>query len=272
MRDNRQLAIRRAAWGGLFAALATLAYYLAYALVVWRTVRGDFSIGDLAFLTGSFLRLRSLLEGLLLGFSQIAGQALYLDDLFSFFEIQPTITSRPKALPFPRPLRSGITFENVGFRYPDSEQWAVRHLNLTIRAGEVVALVGENGAGKTTIVKLLARLYDPTEGRILLDGRDLRDYDLADLQTRDRRDLPGLRPLPLHGGREYRRRAASKRRTIAAASAPRRSAASRTGDRPPAAGLRPAAGKALQRRRATSPAASGRRSRSRAPICARPTC
>ena len=181
--DNRQLAIRRAAWGGLFAALATLAYYLAYALVVWQTVRGDFSIGDLAFLTGSFLRLRSLLEGLLLGFSQIAGQALYLDDLFSFFEIQPTITSRPKALPFPRPLRSGITFENVGFRYPDSEQWAVRHLNLTIRAGEVVALVGENGAGKTTIVKLIARLYDPTEGRILLDGRDLRDYDLADLRS-----------------------------------------------------------------------------------------
>ncbi|ANY81373.1 ABC transporter ATP-binding protein [Microvirga ossetica] len=181
--DNRQLAIRRAAWGGLFAALATLAYYLAYALVVWQTVRGDFSIGDLTFLTGSFLRLRSLLEGLLLGFSQIAGQALYLDDLFSFFEIQPTITSRPKALPFPRPLRSGITFENVGFRYPDSEQWAVRHLNLTIRAGEVVALVGENGAGKTTIVKLIARLYDPTEGRILLDGRDLRDYDLADLRS-----------------------------------------------------------------------------------------
>ena len=86
-------------------------------------------------------------------------------------------------LPFPRPLRSGITFENVGFRYPDSEQWAVRHLNLTIRAGEVVALVGENGAGKTTIVKLIARLYDPTEGRILLDGRDLRDYDLADLRS-----------------------------------------------------------------------------------------
>ena len=89
MRDNRQLAIRRAAWGGLFAALGALAYYLAYALVVWQTCSGDFSIGDLTFLTGSFLRLRSLLEGLLLGFSQIAGQALYLDDLFSFFEIQP---------------------------------------------------------------------------------------------------------------------------------------------------------------------------------------
>jgi ATP-binding cassette subfamily B protein len=180
--DNRRLAIRRAAWGTLFAALASCAYYLAYALIVWRTARGDFSIGDLTFLSGSFLRLRGLLEGLLLGFSQIAGQALYLEDLFSFFDVRPSITSPANPRPFPQPLRSGIEFENVGFRYPDSDRWAVRHLSLTLTAGEVVALVGENGAGKTTIVKLLARLYDPTEGRILLDGCDLRDYDLTDLR------------------------------------------------------------------------------------------
>jgi ATP-binding cassette subfamily B protein len=180
--DNRRLAIRRAAWGTLFAALASCAYYLAYALIVWRTVRGEFSIGDLTFLSGSFLRLRGLLEGLLLGFSQIAGQALYLEDLFSFFYVRPSIASPANPRPFPQPLRSGIVFENVGFRYPDSDRWAVRHLSLTLTAGEVVALVGENGAGKTTIVKLLARLYDPTEGRILLDGYDLREYDLADLR------------------------------------------------------------------------------------------
>ena len=180
--DNRRLAIRRAAWGTLFAALASCAYYLAYALIVWRTVRGEFSIGDLTFLSGSFLRLRGLLEGLLLGFSQIAGQALYLEDLFSFFDVRPSIASPANPRPFPHPLRSGIVFENVGFRYPDSDRWAVRHLSLTLTAGEVVALVGENGAGKTTIVKLLARLYDPTEGRILLDGYDLREYDLADLR------------------------------------------------------------------------------------------
>src|SRR5918993_1011254 len=180
--DNRRLAIRRAAWGTLFAALASCAYYLAYALIVWRTVRGEFSIGDLTFLSGSFLRLRGLLGGLLLGLSQIAGQAMYLDDLFSFFDVRPRITSPPNPRAFPNPLQEGILFEDVGFRYPDTDRWAVRHLDLTLRAGEVLALVGENGAGKTTVVKLLARLYDPTEGRILLDGHDIREYDVLDLR------------------------------------------------------------------------------------------
>jgi ATP-binding cassette subfamily B protein len=179
--ENRQLALRRAAWGGLFAGLATLAYYLAYALIVWRTVEGEFTVGDLTFLAGSFLRLRGLLEGLLISLSQIAGQALYLEDLFSFFDVRPRISSTASARPV-APLRHGIEFENVGFRYPETDRWAVRHLDLTITAGETLALVGENGAGKTTIVKLLTRLYDPTEGRILLDGVDLRDYDLDDLR------------------------------------------------------------------------------------------
>ncbi|WP_131196822.1 ABC transporter ATP-binding protein [Lichenihabitans psoromatis] len=182
--ENSGLAVRRAAWGVLFAGLGSLAYYLAYFVIVWRTVSGHFSLGDLTFLAGSFLRLRGLLEGLLLGFSQIAGQVLYLADLFSFFELRPGIVSAPAALPVPRPLRTGFRFEDVGYRYAGSETWAVRHLDLTLASGEVLALVGQNGAGKTTIVKLLARLYDPTEGRILLDGVDLRDYDLAELRAR----------------------------------------------------------------------------------------
>ncbi len=175
---SRRLALRRAAWGGLFTAIGTAAYYLAYAYIAWRTLEGAFSIGDLTFLAGSFRRLRTLLEGLLSGFSTTAGQALYLDDLFSFFDVEPEIRSPENPLPFPHPIREGFVFEDVGFRYPGAERWAVRHLSFTLRAGEVLALVGENGAGKTTLVKLLARLYDPDEGRILLDGRDLRDYAL----------------------------------------------------------------------------------------------
>ncbi|MER2267000.1 ABC transporter ATP-binding protein [Methylobacterium oxalidis] len=182
--DNRALLIRRTLWGGAFASLGALAYYLAYGTIVWRTVAGDFTIGDLAFLAGSFQRLRGLIEGLLLGFTQIAAQAQYLEDLFSFFEIRPRIRSPENPVPVPVPLAAGLVFEDVGFRYPGSEAWAVRHLSFGLAAGEVVALVGENGAGKTTIVKLMTRLYDPSEGRILLDGLPLAAYALDDLRAR----------------------------------------------------------------------------------------
>lgn len=180
---NKRIAIRRAGWGGLLATIGTVAYYIAYAYIVWRTIRGEFSIGDLTFLAGSFRRLHQMMEGLLLGFTQLASQALYLDDLFSFFEIGPEIDSPPSPRPFPRPIREGFVFDDVGFRYPGAERWAVRHLSFTLQAGEVLALVGENGAGKTTLVKLLSRLYDPDEGRILLDGHDLRGYDLFELRA-----------------------------------------------------------------------------------------
>ncbi len=180
---SRRLALRRAIWGSGFAALGTIAYYAAYAYIAWRTVTGSISIGDLTFLAASFLRLRGLLEGLLTGFSSTAGQVLYIDDLFSFFRTEPGIRSPEGALPFPDPVRQGFVFEDVGFRYPGAERWAVRHLSCTLGSGEVVALVGENGAGKTTLVKLLARLYDPVEGRVLLDGRDLREYNLDGLRA-----------------------------------------------------------------------------------------
>ncbi|MCW5721593.1 MAG: ABC transporter ATP-binding protein [Devosia sp.] len=181
--ENRRVAALRAGWGAVFSAIASLTYYGAYGFIVWRTITGEFTIGDLAFLSGSFLRLNGLFQKILLGFTQIAGQSMYLDDLFSFFEIEPSVLppAQPKA--FPVPIRTGIVFDNVGFRYPETENWVIRHLSFTLSAGETLALVGENGAGKTTIVKLLTRLYDPSEGRITIDGTDLRDMDPRDIHT-----------------------------------------------------------------------------------------
>jgi len=182
LKENTDLSIRRALQTGGLAVISTLAYYGAYAYVVWRTLHGDFSIGDLFFLASSFAQLNGFLQQILIGFTQIAGQSLYLDDLFSFFEITPTILEPRNPKPFPQPLKQGITFENVGFRYPGSDVWAVRNLSFTAPAGETLALVGENGAGKTTIVKLMTRLYDPDEGRIFIDGVDLKDFATADLR------------------------------------------------------------------------------------------
>ena len=180
--ENRQLSVRKSVVSTLLSFIGTLGYYGAYAFVLVRAVRGDISLGSLAFLGESFRRSRDLIGGLLMGASGIHEQSLYLRDLFLFFEMRPTIASRPDALPVPRPVREGFVFEDVGFKYPGSERWAVRHVNFSLRPGERIALVGENGAGKTTLTKLLARLYDPTEGRVLLDGVDLRDYDLASLR------------------------------------------------------------------------------------------
>jgi ATP-binding cassette subfamily B protein len=184
-RQNKALALRRAGWGTVFAAVGAAGYYGAYLYIIGRAVQGSISIGQLTFLAGSFARLRGLLEGILSRFSQVADGALYLQDFFEFFQITPRIV-RPAAAqavrPFPRPIRQGFTFEDVGFKYKNAEKWALRHLSFELRAGEKLALVGENGAGKTTLVKLLARLYDPSEGRILLDGHDLREYDPAELR------------------------------------------------------------------------------------------
>lgn len=179
---NRALALRRAAWGGLFSALGTASYYAAYVFIVGQTVLGIISIGTLTFLAGAFSRLQGLLQGIVSRFSRIAETALYLQDLFEFLELKPLSQSHSGARKVPRPIREGFRFENVGFQYPGSETWALRHLNFDLPPGQKLALVGENGAGKTTVVKLLANLYEPTEGRILLDGVDLHEYDPDDLR------------------------------------------------------------------------------------------
>ncbi len=180
--ENKRLAKQRALVGGALSLVGSAGYYAAYLVILAQAVGGSISIGTLTFLAASFDRSRGLIQRLLLSASEIYEQSLYLRDLFAFFAIQPAIASRPGAPPVPRPIRHGFIFENVGFQYPGSDRWAVRGIDLRIRPGERIALVGENGAGKTTLTKLLARLYDPTEGRILLDGVDLRDYDLASLR------------------------------------------------------------------------------------------
>jgi ATP-binding cassette subfamily B protein len=180
--DSKRLSIQRSLWGTLFAMLGSVGYYAAYVFIIIRTVEGKVTIGDLAFLAGSFRQLRSLLEGILTRFTAVSQGAIYLRDFFEFFDIKPRITQSATPLAFPKVIQQGFVFEDVGFRYENSERWANRHLSFTLFPGEKLALVGENGAGKTTLVKLLSRLYDPTEGRIVLDGKDLREYDLTDLR------------------------------------------------------------------------------------------
>jgi len=180
--ENKKLAVRRNIVSTLLVTIGTLGYYGAYAVIIYRTVLGAFTIGTLTFLAGSFRQSRDLIQRVLLALSQIYEQSLYLSDLFTFFDVRPTVVSKPGARPVPRPINTGFRFEDVGFRYPGSQRWAVRHLTFSFEPHERIALVGENGAGKTTLVKLLARLYDPDEGRILLDGVDLREYDLESLR------------------------------------------------------------------------------------------
>ena len=180
--QNKRLAIKRTVWGASLAIMGSAGYYGAYVFIIAQTAIGLITIGTLTFLAGSFRQLRGLMETILLRFNSVSQGAVYLQDFFDFFEIQPTIVTAVKPLPFPKPIRQGFTFDNVGFKYANSDKWANRHVSFTLNAGEKIALVGENGAGKTTLVKLLARLYDPTEGRILLDGIDLREYDLNELR------------------------------------------------------------------------------------------
>jgi len=180
--ENKQLSVRRSVWGTAFAILGSAGYYLAYVVIILKTVSGSVSIGELTFLAGSFRQLRTLMEGVLTRFTAVSQGAIYLSDFFEFFEVIPKIKIPANPLPFPAVIREGFRFENVGFQYAHSDKWANRHLSFSLHPGEKLALVGENGSGKTTLVKLLARLYDPTEGRILLEGIDLKEYDLLELR------------------------------------------------------------------------------------------
>jgi ATP-binding cassette subfamily B protein len=179
---NQKLALKRAAWGALFSALGTMSYYAAYVFVIGQTIVGQITVGTLTFLAGAFSRLQGLLQGIVSRFSRIAETSMYLQDFFDFLELKPLAENHAGGRSIPRPIKQGFVFENVGFKYPETDVWALRNLSFTLNPGEKLALVGENGAGKTTLVKLLAHLYEPSEGRILLDGVDLCEYDPEDLR------------------------------------------------------------------------------------------
>ena len=179
--EDVALARKKVLAGSVLSAIGTAGYYTAYVFAVWRTVTGVFSFGTLSLLANAIREASSNLQATFSTLSTIADQALFLTDLIAFFEMRPTIQSKPGALPAPRPIRRGFEFRNVSFRYPGSSRLVLNQLNFHLRPGERVALIGENGEGKTTIVKLLTRLYDPLEGQVLLDGVDLREYALEDL-------------------------------------------------------------------------------------------
>jgi ATP-binding cassette, subfamily B, bacterial len=180
--ENVALSRKKLFIGGLLGIIATLGYYGAYVFVIWRAITGHYNnIGVYYFLTTAIIQASSNLQQVFSLASGVADQALFLTDLLAFFEMKPTVESKPNGLKVPRPIRQGFEFRNVSFAYPGTERRVLRNFNFRLRPGERIALIGENGQGKTTVVKLITRLYDPTEGQILLDGVDLREYDLDDL-------------------------------------------------------------------------------------------
>ncbi|MEO8416350.1 MAG: ABC transporter ATP-binding protein [Ginsengibacter sp.] len=180
---SKRLGIRRAFFSTVLSLPGSIGYYVAFYFIIQGVLAGKISIGGLTFLVGSIRQIGMLSQSVMKRVTLVAQGALYLRDYFDFFKIKPNIKPMDTPRPFPKPIKQGFTFENVGFKYRNSNRWANRHLNFTLHAGEKLALVGENGAGKTTLVKLLVRLYDPTEGRILLDGHNLQEYDLSDLRA-----------------------------------------------------------------------------------------
>ena len=180
-RQTVGLAKRKLIFGSFLTLLGTVGYYGTYAFVIYRTVTGALTLGTMTLLAGAIAGASLNIQAFFSTFSVIADQAMFMTDLLKFLSVQPRIFSKPGALPAPRPIRRGLEFKNVSFSYPGNPRLVLNNISFHLEPSSRIALVGENGQGKTTIVKLLTRLYDPTGGQILLDGVDLREYDLEDL-------------------------------------------------------------------------------------------
>jgi ATP-binding cassette, subfamily B, bacterial len=181
--QNVALNRRRLFWGGVLAIIGQLGYYGAYGYSIWRTIQGRYSIGDLTLITTAIMQAMSNIQQAFSTASGVADQALFLTDLLAFFEMKPRVENKDNGLHVSHQIRRGFEFRNVSFTYPGTTRRVLKDFTFTLEPGERVALIGENGQGKTTIVKLITRLYDPTEGQILLDGIDLREYDLDNLHA-----------------------------------------------------------------------------------------
>lgn len=180
--EDRNLTLRRAAWGFLMGLLSTGAFYAAYAWIAISAVAASITLGQMTLYLLVFKQGQGALTASLAAIGGMYEDNLYLSTLYGFLEEDvPPEAGTAKSGPEPG---DGIRFEKVSFRYPGSEQAAVSEIDLHIRPGEKLALVGENGSGKTTLIKLLTRLYRPTEGRILLDGRELGEWDREALYRR----------------------------------------------------------------------------------------
>ncbi len=179
--ENLALSRRRLVASSFLSILSTGGYYGSYAWIIWQTVQGTLKYDTMIFLTSNILSASNNISQIFSTLSSIADQALFLTDLIAFYEMKPSVVSKPNALPAPRPIKQGFEFREVSFVYPGTNRIILNNLNFRLEPGERVALIGQNGQGKTTIVKLMARLYDPTGGKVLLDGIDLREYNIEDL-------------------------------------------------------------------------------------------
>jgi ATP-binding cassette subfamily B protein len=180
---ERELAVTRNLVGTAWSMLSTLAGAGIALYIALEAVAGRLTIGDLALYTSAATAVQSSVQGLFSGFSGMYENNLYLDTLYQFLATTPRITAPEKPRPLPEPVRGHVRFDGVSFSYPGSEERALDSVSFEIRPGETVAVVGRNGAGKSTLIKLLCRLYDPTEGRILLDGVDIREFDPDELRA-----------------------------------------------------------------------------------------
>ena len=181
-RENQSLFTRRALMGFLWGNLTTLVTSGTFLYVAMQAISRRLTLGDLTLYTQAVSSVQSSFQSILGSFSSLYEGGLYLNNLFSFLDYEPAIRNRPDAVPLPAVLESGIEFRRVSFTYPNKSAPALDDVSFTLALDETIALVGRNGAGKTTIVKLLTRLYDPTEGTIFLNGRDIREYELESLR------------------------------------------------------------------------------------------